>query len=618
MASAPAFVPSATHYARNLRHSAPASASLLTFAPAACSPAPTARATTAPRVAAIGRPAAPTPRSGLASSAEGADFRLSSDRCRQAERDGRCPHAPHRPTPDSLSPSSAPPPPTSPLPASPPALPQTPNPPLSNQSAAPAPAPAPAAVAAAAARLAARTPLFSSAPPHHPCLPRALPSGISSHLLLSYGQHCLGPILETNKKRTSAPLSPPTPPIPSSPPSSPLPLLPTLLLPSPSPPLPLSSSLPHSHAPCVRPSNRSWQILTSIAREVAHISRRGVQVSRNREGEGVGGAGGRREGKRGMVEGIGGGGEWRGGEREGERGRLVAVVAVVVGGGNFFRGAKWSGVSGLDRASADHIGMLATVMNGIFLQASLESEGVATRVQTAFRMSEVAEPYIRRRAVRHLEKGRVVIFAAGTGNPFFTTDTAAALRAAEIDAEVVLKATNVDGVYDSDPRSNEHARLLPLLSHRDVTLQQLRVMDTTAITLCHENGLPDLFTLEQLSVMDTTAVTLCHENGLPVPGETHDHALPRVRYKLLHANRHCRPLSLHLFPQPLFLSPRLPAPVSRSQWPLPFPLSPPFPPLPLSPFPHSPPLPLSPSSPPPPAPSPPLHLPPSTQWSCST
>ncbi|CAI5466691.1 unnamed protein product [Closterium sp. Yama58-4] len=246
-----------------------------------------------------------------------------------------------------------------------------------------------------------------------------------------------------------------------------------------------------------------------------------------------------------------------------------------------------------------HPSMLATVMNGIFLQASLESEGVATRVQTAFRMSEVAEPYIRRRAVRHLEKGRVVIFAAGTGNPFFTTDTAAALRAAEselfsclhrmselaepyirrravrhlekgriviftadtgnpffttdtaaalraaeidaevvlkatnvdgvydsdprsflrrlkndtnvdgvydsdprsaettrphergrIDAEVVLKATNVDGVYDSDPRSNEHARLLPLLSHRDVTLQQLRVMDTTAITLCHENGLP--------------------------------------------------------------------------------------------------------------------------------
>ncbi|CAI7877757.1 unnamed protein product [Closterium sp. NIES-53] len=151
--------------------------------------------------------------------------------------------------------------------------------------------------------------------------------------------------------------------------------------------------------------------------------------------------------------------------------------------------------------------MLATVMNGIFLQASLESEGVATRVQTAFRMSEVAEPYIRRRAVRHLEKGRVVIFAAGTGNPFFTTDTAAALRAAEIDAEVVLKATNVDGVYDSDPRSNEHARLLPLLSHRDVTLQQLRVMDTTAITLCHENGLPDSWQWPS----ETVRVKTCHQ-----------------------------------------------------------------------------------------------------------
>ncbi|CAI7857787.1 unnamed protein product [Closterium sp. NIES-54] len=169
--------------------------------------------------------------------------------------------------------------------------------------------------------------------------------------------------------------------------------------------------------------------------------------------------------------------------------------------------------------------MLATVMNGIFLQASLESEGVATRVQTAFRMSEVAEPYIRRRAVRHLEKGRVVIFAAGTGNPFFTTDTAAALRAAEIDAEVVLKATNVDGVYDSDPRSNEHARLLPLLSHRDVTLQQLRVMDTTAITLCHENGLPGMGWGDVLLFHGGNGFILhaaakghghhCHNNGLP-------------------------------------------------------------------------------------------------------
>jgi uridylate kinase len=165
-------------------------------------------------------------------------------------------------------------------------------------------------------------------------------------------------------------------------------------------------------------------------------------------------------------------------------------VAIVVGGGNFFRGSKWVGSSGLDRASADHIGMMATVMNAIFLQASMESIGIPTRVQTAFRMAEVAEPYIRRRAIRHLEKGRVVIFGAGTGNPFFTTDTAAALRAAEINAEVVLKATNVDGVYDSDPRKNANATLLNHVSYRDVALKNLSVMDITAITLCQENHIP--------------------------------------------------------------------------------------------------------------------------------
>ncbi|CAK9860778.1 unnamed protein product [Sphagnum jensenii] len=170
--------------------------------------------------------------------------------------------------------------------------------------------------------------------------------------------------------------------------------------------------------------------------------------------------------------------------------RLGVEVAIVVGGGNFFRGSKWVGSSGLDRASADHIGMMATVMNAIFLQASMESIGVPTRVQTAFRMAEVAEPYIRRRAIRHLEKGRVVIFGAGTGNPFFTTDTAAALRAAEINAEVVLKATNVDGVYDSDPRKNANATLLNHVSYRDVALKNLSVMDITAITLCQENHIP--------------------------------------------------------------------------------------------------------------------------------
>ncbi|KAL8477085.1 hypothetical protein ACS0TY_029408 [Phlomoides rotata] len=170
--------------------------------------------------------------------------------------------------------------------------------------------------------------------------------------------------------------------------------------------------------------------------------------------------------------------------------RLGIEVAIVVGGGNIFRGASWAGSSGLDRSSADYIGMLATVMNAIFLQATMESIGIPTRVQTAFRMSEVAEPYIRRRAVRHLEKGRVVIFAAGTGNPFFTTDTAAALRSAEINAEVVLKATNVDGVFEDDPKRNPNARLLDTLTYQDVISKELSVMDLTAITLCQENNIP--------------------------------------------------------------------------------------------------------------------------------
>lgn len=170
--------------------------------------------------------------------------------------------------------------------------------------------------------------------------------------------------------------------------------------------------------------------------------------------------------------------------------RLGIEVAIVVGGGNIFRGSSWAGSSGLDRSSADYIGMLATVMNAIYLQATMESLGIPTRVQTAFRMSEVAEPYIRRRAVRHLEKGRVVIFAAGTGNPFFTTDTAAALRCAEINAEVVLKATNVDGVYNEDPRDNPNACLLENLTYHEVISKELSVMDLTAITLCQENNIP--------------------------------------------------------------------------------------------------------------------------------
>ena len=164
-------------------------------------------------------------------------------------------------------------------------------------------------------------------------------------------------------------------------------------------------------------------------------------------------------------------------------------VAVVVGGGNFFRGAAHEG-KGLDRASADYMGMLATVMNAISMQAAVESHGVPTRVMTAFAMPEVAEPYVRRRAIRHLEKGRVVIFGAGTGNPFFTTDTGAALRAAEINAQCVLKATMVDGVYDSDPKRDPAAKLYESLTYETVQRLGLGVMDLTAITLCQENDIP--------------------------------------------------------------------------------------------------------------------------------
>lgn len=164
-------------------------------------------------------------------------------------------------------------------------------------------------------------------------------------------------------------------------------------------------------------------------------------------------------------------------------------MAIIVGGGNFFRGLQAS-AKGMDRATADYIGMLATVMNALALQYFLEKKGVDTRVQSAINMQEVAEPYIRRKAIRHLEKGRVVIFAAGTGNPFFSTDTAAALRALEIGAEVILKATKVDGVYDSDPRQNRNARMFKTLSYIDVLNMNLQVMDSTAISLCMDNQLP--------------------------------------------------------------------------------------------------------------------------------
>jgi len=161
----------------------------------------------------------------------------------------------------------------------------------------------------------------------------------------------------------------------------------------------------------------------------------------------------------------------------------------VVGGGNIFRGVDGS-ARGLDRASADYMGMLATVINGLALQAALEKTGVDTRVQTAIEMREVAEPYIRRRALRHLQKGRVVIFVGGTGNPYFTTDTAAALRAMEIGADVVLKATNVDGVYSADPKTDPAAVKFDELTYIEVLSRRLKVMDSTAISLCMDNGFP--------------------------------------------------------------------------------------------------------------------------------
>ena len=168
---------------------------------------------------------------------------------------------------------------------------------------------------------------------------------------------------------------------------------------------------------------------------------------------------------------------------------LGVQVAATVGGGNIVRGATVS-AAGMDRVSGDHMGMLATVINALALQNALEKRGVFTRVQSAIQMQAVAEPFIRRRAIRHLEKGRVVIFAAGTGNPYFSTDTAAALRAIETGAEVILKATKVNGIYDADPVSHPEAKLIRSISYREVLEKRLRVMDTTAIALCMENNLP--------------------------------------------------------------------------------------------------------------------------------
>jgi uridylate kinase len=170
---------------------------------------------------------------------------------------------------------------------------------------------------------------------------------------------------------------------------------------------------------------------------------------------------------------------------------LGAEIGIVIGGGNIFRGLSAS-ARGMDRVQADYMGMLATVINSLAVQDYLERNDVYTRVLTAINMEEIAEPFIRRRAMRHLEKGRVVIFAAGTGNPYFTTDTAAALRAVEIEADVIIKATKVDGVYDSDPMTNPDAKKYDELTYLDVVKKRLKVMDSTAVTLCMDNKLPIL------------------------------------------------------------------------------------------------------------------------------
>ena len=180
-------------------------------------------------------------------------------------------------------------------------------------------------------------------------------------------------------------------------------------------------------------------------------------------------------------------------------------MAIVIGGGNFHRGIPSANEGGMDRTTSDHMGMLATVINSLALQDALEGAGVFTRVMTAIDMQEIAEPYIRRRAIRHLEKKRAVIFAAGTGNPYFTTDTAAALRANEIDADILLKATKVDGIYDKDPVNYNNAKKFDQLCHIDVLNKGIKVMDSTAITLCMDNGLDIIV----LNIFETDSVLKC-------------------------------------------------------------------------------------------------------------
>ena len=187
---------------------------------------------------------------------------------------------------------------------------------------------------------------------------------------------------------------------------------------------------------------------------------------------------------------------------------LGVEISVIIGGGNIFRGLAGA-AKGMDRATADYMGMLATVINALALQDALERRGCHTRVTSAIEMQAVCEPYIRRRAMRHMEKGRVVLFAAGTGNPYFSTDTAAALRAAEIHAEVILKATKVDGVYDKDPHKHDDARRFTKITYLDALSRGLKVMDATAVSLCMENNLP--IVVFDLSVPGNIARAVCGE-----------------------------------------------------------------------------------------------------------
>ncbi|HYV26850.1 MAG TPA: UMP kinase [Candidatus Eisenbacteria bacterium] len=200
----------------------------------------------------------------------------------------------------------------------------------------------------------------------------------------------------------------------------------------------------------------------------------------------------------------------------GEVQKLGVEVVIVIGGGNIFRGTAGS-EQGIERATGDYMGMLATVINSLALQDTLEKTGVATRVQSAVTMAQVAEPFIRRRAVRHLEKGRVVIFGGGTGNPYFSTDTAAALRANEIGAEIILKATKVDGIYDSDPKKNANARRFAQITYMDALSRQLKVMDATAFSLCMDNKMP-IIVFDVFKPHNLRRVVLGEEVGTLVSG----------------------------------------------------------------------------------------------------